>query len=514
MILKLLKPNMVVFGYALFLAVNATANWGGTFPLLPVDFQTYDVLALFSLVQSLAFWVAFFLCMAATWYLPNFPRQRLIQATTVAVFFGSLCLIAPLYLWEYTLPLVCAGGILLGVGTALFFVLWQRVFAAQVPERGNLDIVVGTAYSALLYVLLHIIPIAVAIFCIALIAVPVIGLCLTLASRNIDLSQPMFEDAPRQHQKVYSNALRFLWRSALCVGSFGFASGIARALALSDPSLGFVVNLSQMAGALMSALLLVFLWRRYSFHFDPVLSFRTIFPILITAFLILPFLGQEYLRVLSGLVYAFFAFALMVVQIQSAQTSRDHGINPIFIFSFFAAVVFGLHDIGFLVSFLSIPNSGEATMRMALLALLCIWLLSITLYLVRGRWQQSANSTDKTFVGPEMTSIEFIALASDTPRAKSATGTLILDRKRTGTSDEQHFRDKVSKRSVQAGERFRLTARETEIMELIARGNSVARIAEQLIVSENTVRTHSKHVYKKMNVHKRQELLDLLEEEF
>ena len=58
---------------------------------------------------------------------------------------------------------------------------------------------------------------------------------------------------------------------------------------------------------------------------------------------------------------------------------------------------------------------------------------------------------------------------------------------------------------------YRLSARETEVMELIAHGNTVARIAEDLVVSENTIRTHSKRIYTKLDIHKKQELLDLID---
>ena len=58
---------------------------------------------------------------------------------------------------------------------------------------------------------------------------------------------------------------------------------------------------------------------------------------------------------------------------------------------------------------------------------------------------------------------------------------------------------------------YGLSARETEVAELIARGNSVARIAEILVVSENTIRTHSKRIYTKLDIHKRQELIELVE---
>ncbi len=61
------------------------------------------------------------------------------------------------------------------------------------------------------------------------------------------------------------------------------------------------------------------------------------------------------------------------------------------------------------------------------------------------------------------------------------------------------------------GKHYRLTSREIEVADLIARGNTVARIAQILIVSENTVKTHSKRIYAKLGVHKRQDLLDLIE---
>ena len=71
--------------------------------------------------------------------------------------------------------------------------------------------------------------------------------------------------------------------------------------------------------------------------------------------------------------------------------------------------------------------------------------------------------------------------------------------------------DRVTKQCEAIRLAFRLSDRETEVMELIARGNTVARIAEQLVVSENTIRTHSKRIYAKLDIHKKQELVDLLE---
>ncbi|MFQ8869257.1 MAG: helix-turn-helix transcriptional regulator, partial [Eggerthella lenta] len=39
---------------------------------------------------------------------------------------------------------------------------------------------------------------------------------------------------------------------------------------------------------------------------------------------------------------------------------------------------------------------------------------------------------------------------------------------------------------------------------------SKSYIAESLFISENTVRSHSKHIYAKLDVHSKQEILDLI----
>lgn len=53
---------------------------------------------------------------------------------------------------------------------------------------------------------------------------------------------------------------------------------------------------------------------------------------------------------------------------------------------------------------------------------------------------------------------------------------------------EPMYLDCISKQAALLQRHYRLSARETEVMELIARGNTVARIAEDPGVSENIIR--------------------------
>lgn len=61
---------------------------------------------------------------------------------------------------------------------------------------------------------------------------------------------------------------------------------------------------------------------------------------------------------------------------------------------------------------------------------------------------------------------------------------------------------------------FGLSNREAEVAALIAQGRSKNYIAETLFVSQNTVRTHAKNAYAKLDVHSNQELIDLVRDHY
>lgn len=56
-----------------------------------------------------------------------------------------------------------------------------------------------------------------------------------------------------------------------------------------------------------------------------------------------------------------------------------------------------------------------------------------------------------------------------------------------------------------------ISARQAEVMGLICEGKTKAVIAQELFISENTVRWHTKQLYAKFGIHSRGELLDIVE---
>lgn len=156
--------------------------------------------------------------------------------------------------------------------------------------------------------------------------------------------------------------------------------------------------------------------------------------------------------------------------------------------------------------------AGGGQGQIALAALLCACALGMALYLIcaGGRRAMSEPAGDEA---------EFLSLAPlrETRSARGGGKTReevpASAATEVGTpSDAPHapMRDRISKQCEAIRLHYRLSARETEVMEHIARGDTVPRIATELEVSENTVRTHAKRIYAKLGIHSKQELGDLI----
>lgn len=522
-------PNVASFGFGLFFATFATSAWGGAFPMLPTDFQTYDVLIAYFLMESLSFCAMYFVGMALSFTKPVLLRHRSSVLGSPLMVVGSLCLIAPLYFEPGTMMCTLVGGVLFGVGAALSFLSWQRLFASRSNDRGAIDLIIGMALSAPIYALMHIIPSAVAAFSIPLVFIPLSEVCLIEASRTIDFDQSMFVDDPRCHRRVYRNALTSSVKSAFCVGAFGFASGITRAIAVKDPAMGAVVNAFAMVGLLIASSVLLWLWRRHSFSFDTRRLFRLAAPVVVTAFLLMPYLNEMYLHLFSGVMYMFFSLAVMVMMVQCMQISRNNGISPTFIYGFFGGIVYSLQACGFLFGYGTETLTLNASPQLATFALVATWLFMIVAMVANGRSAPAASSVpDVEFVvlsqpplaeteeaSHEVLLSEHVGEALDEvcldEHADEALGGLCSD-EHADEMPSWGIKDRISKQALVLTRRYLLTAREAEVMELLVRGNTAADIAVKLTISENTAKTHVKRLYTKLDVHKRRELLALFEE--
>ena len=491
-------------GYALFLATNASVTWGGFFPFLPYEFQTPTVLNTFFMAQSFAFALTFFASAIGSYRLPRMARLFFVKMNALPYVFGWVCLIAALYVSERANTLVLLGGVLVGVGTAGFFMVWQRLLAAKKASEGNIDLIVGTLLAPVIYFALYLVPVAVTSLLIPFVFMPLFSLCSVLTSREVDLDQPMFLDQPSDHPRVYRTAIKDYWRSALSIGSLAFSCGIVRSLALDSPDVGSVVNAVSMAALFICSGALLIIWRSKPLQINISSLVRLFFPFAVTAFVLMPILKAPYVSVLAAALYALYGCSLAVVMMQCAQASRDRSINPVFIYGFVAGVIYLFHDLGFIGGKIvgATPFYGLDAYISA--AVLSIYILAIMFFLEQGGFK-AALSPGHVHVDR----VELFTTSASSHRSRPS-ATKAPAALPTEPEPQLGYSDKTAKQCALLRAHFKLSERETEIVESLARGSTAPSIAKSLGVSENTVKTHMKRIYSKLGIHRKGELIDLV----
>lgn len=438
----LLRPSVASLGYGLFLAINAASVWGGVFPFLPLAFQTPDVMLWFSAAESVAFTATFLASAAGTWFFPAETRHFMVKAVAVPYMGGWCLLIGAMYLNGAAVGLSCAGGTLLGVGSAGFYMLWQRLFASQDAREGMGNLIAGTAWAAVLYALWSVAIVLMMIQC-------------AQVSRDGGIN-PVFIYGVFGGIMYGLHDVGFLGGSML-EGLVAGSAGVMTAGGAGGAGAAAVGGATATGGALGGL---------------PPLALVTIAALYLLG--IMYFIGQGgFRRVLA-----------------------DTDINEI--------------------ELLALQRGGKKRLASRMIA----------------RADSAANMTDTPSAASEASASaseegvegKDAAIAGPLLRGADTVGTQAESRDRAqgaphsvssgstaATRDGAAFRDRFSKQMAAVRELYGLSAREAEVAELIARGNTVAHIAELLFVSENTVRTHSKRIYVKLDIHKRQELIDLVE---
>lgn len=77
--------------------------------------------------------------------------------------------------------------------------------------------------------------------------------------------------------------------------------------------------------------------------------------------------------------------------------------------------------------------------------------------------------------------------------------------------ENEPYAHRLKRRSEEVAERWGLTARENEVLYELVLGKTRSTIASELNISEETVKTHTKHIYERLGVHSLRELVILVE---
>ncbi len=384
---------------------------------------------------------------------------------------------------------IILSGVLVGLGQGAFLLLWQRRFALLGADAVSKLPFLALALSSGAYLLLAglpkslVCPAAMASACVSALLFAMVP-CGAPPHGSMSKAVPY---APFDADMV----ARDLKNPIICVAAMAAAVLLTRFVALGSAADPDTVNISANAGILVIAAALYLV--RFGFGKGEaqdgsqgiLLVYHVAFPVVATALLVLLLGGAALATSVAALAYAGFAVLAVTLMSASVAIAREHDarseqIYGVLLGSMYLActAVTALGDVWLF------QLDASADKAVAVVSVLTLYVLAISLFFIHGI--------------PGRGRVCHEGAVAETPSAAAASPAPA---------------EGVEEVCTRLGESGELTERERDILVLIVKGRDAPSIAKQLGISINTVRSHSKSIYRKLGVHSKQELLDRAEAE-
>lgn len=460
----------VVAGFASFKSAQsvayATAMSPGGTPFIMLSNLSFAVVTSFPIV--VAYCVA--VVLAYKGWMPSFKLPVVVPALLLASG-GVLSLLGVFDALEPFVHLVVVC-VMYGMGTALLTLAWVEVFASVDVVRSMQMLASAALLSALLSNAVMRLPPSAVMVCVA--ALSLAGVALYLKAKRIVLAsegRPSFSPVAAGR---YAKGLASISNGLAVLLALGCVVGILNSFMLID---GYAFEGSDRAGGLGVVLgYCAFFVVAYAMprRLGMERAYRILFPVLATLLLAWPFLGFRFGYLFSVLFIMGYQFASVGVMYLIVRESHDRSLNP-YVFMGASAVMIRLSVLaGVLIGGDVASRSYDWISKAMLIVAIAMYALAfVLLYLSRGRKAERDGRKGR--------------------------------RSRPEPTDDEAFRRKAA----ELGKRYGLTEREQGILSHLARGRTSTYIGEQLWLSPNTVRGHIKKIYVKLDIHSKQELIDL-----
>lgn len=254
-------------------------------------------------------------------------------------------------------------------------------------------------------------------------------------------------------------------------------------------------TLLSQGGNCVGALVVYIIGRTNEWHIDVTHIFLLIVPVFATVCLLFPIVSENYWFIFSFVSMVLFSLLSLSVMFYCLQFSRQQEVSLLLVYGILGFCLYSPGLIGMAVAHGAVLIFGSSKLAVStmLLAIAVGCAILARLVFKQRKIQQTAKNAG------EQSATESIA----------------------GNQNENNLTPQIRPidTNLEFGEscsllasHFDLTAREKEILEMLAHGRNVPFIADALSLSSHTVRGYVKSIYARTNVHSRQELIDLVEQ--
>lgn len=487
------------------------------------------------LVSVVAFSLAAFAAASNDQKLVKVARSRKVMLiAALATCIGTLLALAPNFAPEYSIVFECCSGAITGFGSVVLMMYWGIAFARErssvIAIAGSIAVVLGFSLNT---VVIQSIPTPFGGIVSALIPLAELFLLAKISPQPQELVGHIFNALPSNRIKLGAQLIGPIFLIGFSLSMLKHVSVQTTLESVSGETLIMLL----LAGSLTISLFVVYHILHHSGQWDVFL--RVIVPVLACASLAISLLvtGNNILSNLFLLISYIFIETLMWVSY--AHLSHKFHLSPILIFGLSRGILTLSMFVGALVSpyidnWINLYNSGNAVPIIIITFILialgyalmpreydivkniiqcpAVRFVSHTLEDELGLFKtEQASATFNT--SPPSQAAHYSASDTDASRPKDTTS-LSDARKAMLPTQENEVKvseGKFTRKVKKVARMYLLTERETDILFELAKGNSPAYIQSKYFISAGTVKTHIRNVYRKLDIHKRNDLLRMIE---
>ena len=514
---QLINAKQVVrmsLGLAISMALSSLILWKGSWLASPIQ-SPYDEHGVGILIGLLTCAVSFAWSFASPASLRTF-LERVFPPIMIVALLASRLFIAPM---GFVALDTVIGFVIPAVGTYLFVFAWFSVITAHNVEDGLLSILLAWPFTVALRAFFGLFEAELVKFALSMLLVCAAWLLLIGQSKRIDAGLSMIANLPRENKNSYIHALGSIWKCALYCGAFAFLGGVIRSLSLQIEAMNYI-NYASILGGLLSALAIVAIWRVKTVRYSISHVFRALFPLLVMLVCALPFFDMKAFFWPAAALYMVYSFMSLSMQVLCAQVAHDYGVSPSFCISFQTGVSVCMQGLGYLLGNAANSEPFSQIPPLATIALISLAMLALVVYFTRGlSISQETDGRSVEFLSLTRKPHQAAAPFDETEIVADDEATDVAADEEPAVGDEEtaagneidlSYVDNLSARCEAVGKEYYLSQREIEVMQLFMQGYTMSSIAKELFISENTVKTHTRRLYSKLGINKKQQLFNLV----
>ncbi len=239
-------------------------------------------------------------------------------------------------------------------------------------------------------------------------------------------------------------------------------------------------------------------------RFNLALTYRLALPIMVAGFVAIALFSQTQAALSVLLINIGYNFFDILIWILLADIAIRRGLQPFKVFGPGVAFMFMGMALGYLAGDVINSYIEYGELQITVVAMVCVLSLVVVAFLVIPEGSISGVLHGSHPSGGGMGSADVEKRGSDSAQEMSVEA----EKKAAATADVKHRLD-ANCEAVAAT--YGLTPREREVLMLLACGRTLSIIARDLTIATGTARSHMEKIYRKLGVHKQQELIDLVE---